>query len=77
MAQTCLDLLRHGFSVFLPVDAISSQRAVDRDTALTRLSNAGAVLTTSESACFEILRDAKHPAFRSMLALAKEYAKQR
>ncbi|NUN93476.1 MAG: hydrolase [Verrucomicrobiae bacterium] len=69
--QTALDLLAEGFEVFLPADAVSSRRAADRNAALDRLARAGAIVSTSESLIFEILRDATHPLFKSASALVK------
>lgn len=44
----------------------------ERGIALNRLRDAGAVVTTSESLIFEMLRDAKHPAFKNINSLVKE-----
>src|SRR5262249_42154216 len=46
--HTALDLLALDFRVYLPVDALGARYAVDHDTALRRLEQAGAVLTTAE-----------------------------
>jgi hypothetical protein len=35
------------------------------------MKDAGAVMSTSESLMFEILRDSKHPAFKEASALVK------
>lgn len=69
--QTVLDLLDEGWAVFVPADAVSSRRAADRDAALARMARAGAVVSTSESLVFEILRDAAHPLFKQASALVK------
>merc|ERR1719461_35301 len=50
--QTTLDLLQKGYSVHLIVDAIDSQRSLDKEIAMQRLSQCGATLTTSESVLF-------------------------
>lgn len=71
VSQTVHDLLERGFSVHLAVDAVESRKAVDREAALRRMERSGAVLTTSEMACFELLRDAKHPKFKEIQALFK------
>jgi hypothetical protein len=39
--QTCLDLLREGYNVYLVIDGISSSRVQDRDVAVDRLKAAG------------------------------------
>jgi hypothetical protein len=67
--QTGLDLLNAGLHVFLPVDALASRGALDHDTALRRLEQAGAVLTTAEAIAFEWMGDAKHPQFKAVSAL--------
>lgn len=69
VAQTALDLLEHGFAVFLPVDAVASRFAVDSETALRRLDRAGAILTTAEAVAFEWMRDASHPNFKAVSKL--------
>eukprot|EP00922_Rhytidocystis_sp_ex-Travisia-forbesii_P041497 GHVS01061981.1.p1 GENE.GHVS01061981.1~~GHVS01061981.1.p1 ORF type:complete len:237 (+),score=17.82 GHVS01061981.1:168-878(+) len=69
--QTTLDLLEDGYSVHLVCDGISSQRSLDRSTALLRLQQAGAHLTTSESVLFELMRDSTHPQFKAISALMK------
>jgi len=72
--QTSLELLRGGYKVYLVVDGISSQRTVDRDVAIERLRSAGAMITISESAVYEILKDAKHQKFKQILPLVKDLA---
>jgi nicotinamidase-related amidase len=69
VAQTALDLLAAGLHVFLAVDAVAARGAVDHDTALRRLEQAGAVPTTVEAVAFEWLRDAKHPHFKAVSAM--------
>lgn len=69
VAQTAFDLLAAGFTVFLPVDAVSSRFDIDHTTALRRLERAGAVLTTTEAVAFEWVRDAAHPQFKSVSKL--------
>jgi len=74
--QTAVDLLERGYEVHLLVDAISSQRQQDRDVALARMDRLGAFLTTTESALFQMLGDAKHPNFKGVSALVKEERSQ-
>jgi hypothetical protein len=69
VAQTALDLLHAGLHVFLPVDALAARSALDHDTALRRLEQAGAILTTAEAVAFEWMRDAAHPQFKAVSAL--------
>lgn len=69
VAQTALDLLHAGLHVFLPVDALAARGAIDHDTALRRLEQAGAVPTTVEGVAFEWLNDASHPQFKAISAM--------
>ena len=69
--QTTLDLLELGYEVHLLADGISSMRPGDRTVALKRLEQAGAFLTTAESAIFELIRDAKSPDFKKVLPILK------
>src|SRR5947209_4728441 len=69
--HTALDLLALDFRVYLPVDAVGARYAVDHDTALRRLEQAGAVLTTAEGCLFEWLGGAAHPQFRAASALVQ------
>ncbi len=71
VAQTALELLRLGFAVQVPADAVGSRFAVDHEFALRRLERAGAIVTTTESALFEWTEDAAHPRFKEISALVK------
>jgi len=70
--QTCLDLLEQGYTVHLLTDGISSQVPIDRSTALLRMREAGALLTTSESVVFELMRDTKYAHFKAVSDLVKQ-----
>lgn len=67
--QTALDLLDAGLHVYLPADALASWGADDHATALRRMQNAGAVVTTAESLAYEWMRDSSHPKFKAVSAL--------
>lgn len=69
--QTVLDLLREGFSVCLCADAVGSRRALDREIAVQRMRQAGAVVTTAESAIFEMLQEAGTDRFKQVLRIIK------
>ncbi|MBI4601111.1 MAG: hydrolase [Planctomycetes bacterium] len=71
VSQTVHDLLAAGYRVHVAADAVESRRERDRELALRRMERAGAVLTTGESAAFELLRDARHPRFKEVQALFK------
>jgi nicotinamidase-related amidase len=72
VAQTALELLKTNFYVQVPADAVSSRHAFDRDIALRRLEQAGAVITSTEAAIFEWTETADHPQFKAISALIKE-----
>jgi Isochorismatase family len=72
VTQTTLDLLSAGHRVYVIADGVSSVNAEERVVALNRLRDAGAIVTTSESVIFEVLRDAGGSAFKGVNALVKE-----
>ena len=67
--QTVFDLLAHGFTVFVPADAVASRHKVDWKTALERMSAAGATVTTTESVLFEWCEVAGTPEFKQISKL--------
>ncbi len=70
--QTALGLLERRFGqVWLIADAIGSRAAEDKSLALARAREAGMTAVTSEMVCFEWLRTARAPAFKSIQALIK------
>jgi isochorismate hydrolase len=69
--QTALDLLELGYEVAIVEDATSSRSAADRAGALRRMERAGAEVLCVESALYEWMRTAEHPAFREILKLVK------
>ena len=73
--QTALDLLEQGKDVHIIVDACTSQQAFDREIALQRLSQAGAFLTTAQSAAFMLMQSAEHSNFKDVSKLTVEHMK--
>ncbi|TWT46197.1 Isochorismatase family protein [Phycisphaerae bacterium RAS1] len=69
--QTALDLLAARMTPVILADAVSSRRRADRDVALERMRSAGAVVTTVESALYELLHEAGTPLFRRILPLVR------
>lgn len=64
--ETALDLIEHGFRVFVPWDAVASRREEDRRTALELLRSAGAVVTSSETLIFQALGRAGTADFKAI-----------
>ncbi|GMV96531.1 MAG: hypothetical protein AMXMBFR83_08960 [Phycisphaerae bacterium] len=69
--QTVLDLLRLGYVPAVCADAVGSRRPIDRDTAIERIRSAGALVTTTESAIFELTGQAGTDVFKRILAIVK------
>jgi len=73
--QTCLDLLEEGKDVHIIVDGISSQQPFDREIALQRMSQAGAFVSTAQSAAFMLMQTAEHTSFKTVSKLTVEHMK--
>jgi len=69
--QTVLDLLRLGYTPYLCADAVGSRRPLDRDTAIERMRQAGAIVTTTESITFELMGQAATETFKKILKIVK------
>jgi nicotinamidase-related amidase len=72
MMQSVLDLLEIGMMVAVVVDAMSSRRTVDHETALKRMIAAGAIPVTVEMALLELVHEAGTDRFRSILPLIRD-----
>ena len=71
VAQTALELLKLGFLVQIPADAVASRHRIDWEFALRRLERAGAIVTTAEAALFEWAERSDRPEFKQLSALVK------
>lgn len=69
--QTALELLAAGYEVQVVTDAVSSRDPANKALALRRMENEGVKLTGTEMLLFELLGDAKAPAFKSILQIVK------
>ena len=69
--QTAIDLHARGLEVFLVEDAVCSRTEANHRNALTRLQQAGIVVSNTESVLFEWLRDATDPQFKALSALIR------
>ncbi|TFK85896.1 Isochorismatase hydrolase [Polyporus arcularius HHB13444] len=70
--QSALDLLERGYDVHVLADGISSTRKEEVPIAVERMRRAGAQITTSESAAFELQADANKPNFKFFSRIIKE-----
>jgi nicotinamidase-related amidase len=71
VSQTVHDLLAAGVEAHVPADAVGSRHTLDYERGLERLERAGAVVTTVESALFELLERAGTPEFKAVQGLIK------
>lgn len=71
VSQTAHDLMASGAEVHVARDAVSSRTAANREAGLRRMEASGAVLTTVETALFELLGEAGTPEFKEIQKLVK------
>ena len=69
--QTALELLSAGYTVHLVCDAVMSRRKANWKTALKTLTQAGAVLTSTEAVLFQLLRVAGTEEFKKLSKLVR------
>ncbi len=69
--QTADDLLADDLEVHVARDAVSSRTAENRELGLHKMERSGAVITSVETALFELLRRAGTPEFKQIQALIK------
>lgn len=71
--QTTIDALAAGLQVTLLSDGIGARRADDATACLAELTRAGAHLLPSETVFYSMLRDVKHPFFKTYTQLVKTH----
>lgn len=69
--QTAIDLLDSGYEVQVVTDCVSSRTPENREIGLQRMNCAGARLTSTETALFELLRVAKGDKFKEISRIVK------
>ncbi|MDO8684289.1 MAG: hydrolase [Armatimonadota bacterium] len=69
--QTVHDLLVAGYKVHVAKDAISSRTKANYKIGVEKMRQAGAIITSVETAIFELLADAKASEFKQILELVK------
>ena len=66
-----MDLMKAGYDVHLLVDAVSSRDPQNKAYILQELRAEGAHLINVETALYAMMRDANHPAFRTVSKIVK------
>src|SRR6185436_5803106 len=64
--QTVHDLLGGGVEVHVAVDAVGSRTAANRELGLRKMAESGAILTSVETALFELLGEAGSDEFKTI-----------
>ena len=72
--QSVLDLLDESVEVHVAQDAVASRSAENKELGLHKMERAGAVLTSVETALFELLGEAGTDEFKQVQKLILEYA---
>jgi len=70
--QTAVDLVEFGYNVHLVTDCVSSRSEENRMLGIRCIEKAGASLTSSEMAIFELLRVAEGERFKAISKIVKE-----
>ncbi len=70
--QTSVELLEFGYNVHLVTDCVSSRSEENKLLGIRCIEKAGASLTSTEMALFELLRTAEGEEFKKILQIVKE-----
>lgn len=71
VSQTVMDALHRGYLVQVAADGVGTRFPVDHHTALARMRQAGAAITTSEALMYELTERADTEEFKQLLELVK------
>jgi nicotinamidase-related amidase len=71
VCQTVLAARERGYAVHVAADAVSSRSKENHRTGLARMQSAGAMISSTEMAVYELLGRSDTPAFKSLLPLLK------
>ncbi len=69
--QTAVDLLERDYKVHVAADAVSSRTLGNKDIGLAKIKDAGADITSVETAVFELLKVAEGEKFKAILQIVK------
>lgn len=70
--QTALQMISHGFEVFIPEECVSSRTKVHKLQSIQRMQTAGAIITNAESCLFEMMETSSHTQFKKISQLIKD-----
>lgn len=71
--QTARDALQAGYQLTVLTDCVGARRSDDAAAVLAHLAQVGCLVLPAETVFYALLRDAKHPFFRTYTALVKKY----
>ena len=69
--QTCVSLLQKGYTVHVPHHAVDSRTEDNWNIGLSLMKEAGAVITSTETVIFQIMKRAGTKEFKEMLKVVK------
>ncbi len=69
--QSIMDLVREGYRVFIVADCVGSRVVYNKEYAIQRAAQEGALVTTCEGALFEMVTGAGTPHFKAISKLVK------
>ena len=69
--QTARDLVKHGYQVFIPQDAVISRFAHNIDVGIRLMEKTGSVISSTEAVLFDMLKKAGTPEFKVISKLVR------
>ena len=69
--QTCFSLQKQGLQVHVPQDAVDSRTDENRRIGLGLMRDAGAVVTSTETIVYQVLKKAGTKEFKTMLRMIR------
>ena len=69
--QTALDALKLGYEVYLVEDCTDSRHVFDRAAGIALMRENGVQVVTGEMLLFQLMRDSRHPAFKTISKLVR------
>ena len=71
VSQTVHDAIDRGYAVHVISDAISSRKELNHWIGIGKMKEAGAIISSAETALYEIQYQASNPEFKRLLKLVK------